>query len=142
MRKNPRHPPGSSSSSVAALLVVIERIKRNCKVSVFALTSRKQKPSQTMKFGASALLGLLLMNGADAFSINRPHARLVQEQKLANVAAQNINNNNNWRAPMKMVAGGAERAYGEDYYDGTYKYVVTGGSLLGKDIRVQAGRGC
>lgn len=23
-----------------------------------------------------------------------------------------------WRPPMKMVAGGAERAYGDDYYDG------------------------
>jgi hypothetical protein len=27
-----------------------------------------------------------------------------------------------WRPPMKnhMVAGGAEKAYGEEYYDGTY----------------------
>jgi len=70
-----------------------------------------------MKFGATALLGLLLTasSSSDAFSIN-PHTRLVQ-QKLADVAAAAANNNN-WRAPMNMVAGGAERAYGEDYYDG------------------------
>jgi hypothetical protein len=26
-----------------------------------------------------------------------------------------------WRPPMKMVAGGEERAYGNDYYDGKMK---------------------
>jgi hypothetical protein len=25
-----------------------------------------------------------------------------------------------WRPPMNMVAGGAEKAYGQEYYDGTF----------------------
>lgn len=29
-----------------------------------------------------------------------------------------------WRPPMKMVAGGAERAYGEEYYDGMFMECV------------------
>ena len=77
-----------------------------------------------MKFGKSALAGLLMgiAGTADAFSIS-PHSTLVQ--KLGRVhdddaAAAASTNYSSWRAPMKMVAGGAERAYGEDYYDGTY----------------------
>ena len=77
-----------------------------------------------MKFGKSALMGLLLgvAGTADAFSIG-PHAP--QVKKLGRVydeaaAAAVSTNNNSWRAPMQMVAGGAERAYGEDYYDGKY----------------------
>jgi len=70
-----------------------------------------------MKFGASALLGLVAVTCADAFSIN-PHANLVQ-QKLAQVqSSEAAAATNHWRAPMNMVAGGAERSYGEDYYDG------------------------
>ena len=70
-----------------------------------------------MKFGTSALVGLLmgLVGTTDAFSVN-PHRALVQ-QKIAQVQ-----DDVGWRAPMSMVAGGAERAYGEDYYDGTYVY--------------------
>ena len=74
-----------------------------------------------MRFGVSALLGLVALTCADAFSVN-PHTGLVQ-QKLARVQQQQqeaAGANNHWRAPMKMVAGGAERAYGEDYYDGMW----------------------
>ena len=81
-----------------------------------------------MKFGKSALMGLLLgvAGTADAFSIG-PHAP--QVKKLGRVydeaaAAAVSTNNNSWRAPMQMVAGGAERAYGEDYYDGKYIFLL------------------
>lgn len=79
-----------------------------------------------MKFGKSALVGLLMgiAGTADAFSIS-PHTALVQklgrvQDDATSAVAAASTNYSSWRAPMKMVAGGAERAYGEDYYDGTY----------------------
>ena len=66
-----------------------------------------------MKFGTCTLVGaLLLAVGCDAFN---PHKITVQ-QKL--VAAQEAAAAHGWKAPMNMVAGGAERQYGDDYYDG------------------------
>jgi hypothetical protein len=29
-----------------------------------------------------------------------------------------------WRPPMKMVAGGAERAYGQEYYEGACGWMI------------------
>ena len=29
-----------------------------------------------------------------------------------------------WRPPMNMVAGGAEKAYGEEYYDGEEAIII------------------
>ena len=37
-----------------------------------------------------------------------------------------------WRPPMKMVAGGAERAYGDEYYDG--KKIPRLSSRFGLDL--------
>ena len=76
-----------------------------------------------MKFGASALLGFLLVAstspGAAAFSVHPRTTTLVQ-QKLAQVQQpqQHASETGGWRSPLQMVAGGAEKAYGEDYYDG------------------------
>jgi hypothetical protein len=68
-----------------------------------------------MKFGKATLLGVLLLaSSSDAFSIN-PHKTAVQK---ALVSAQEATTVAQWRAPMNMVAGGAERAYGDDYYEG------------------------
>lgn len=79
-----------------------------------------------MKFGTPVLLGFLLAAGGStsccaAFSIN-PHKTAVQKA-LSNVvntacAQQKQEATASLRAPMNMVAGGAERAYGDDYYDG------------------------
>jgi len=76
-----------------------------------------------MKLGASALLGFLLAVAsprADAFSVH-PHTPTVVQQKLAQVQQkqqQASETGGGWRSPLQMVAGGAEKAYGEDYYDG------------------------
>jgi hypothetical protein len=92
-----------------------------------------------MKFGSSVLRGslwlVLLSSCADAFHV-RHSPSLVQKQMAqvfqpANHAVLSNDDNkhkqtststtNPWIVPrtMSMVAGGAERAYGDDYYDGT-----------------------
>jgi len=79
-----------------------------------------------MKLGASALLGFLLAvasPGADAFSVHRHTPTTLVQQTLAQVQQkqqQASETGGGWRSPLQMVAGGAEKAYGEDYYDGAF----------------------
>lgn len=63
-----------------------------------------------MKFQV-ALLSLLAIS-AEAFS---PKAFVPKTTTTNNGGA----NSELWRPPMNMVAGGAEKAYGEEYYEGT-----------------------
>lgn len=51
----------------------------------------------------TAFLGLISCTAASAFSPMSPNG---------------VEVNPTWRAPMKMAAGGAERAYGQEYYEG------------------------
>jgi hypothetical protein len=64
-----------------------------------------------------ALLGLLAV-GASAFS---PKPLVTVPSK--SIITSSTEHAGLWRPPMntvaKMVAGGAEKAYGEEYYDGT-----------------------
>ena len=62
-----------------------------------------------MKFQVALLT--LLAASAEAFS---PKA-FVPKTTTSNVAPES----NLWRPPMNMVAGGAEKAYGDEYYEGT-----------------------
>jgi ABC-type sugar transport system substrate-binding protein len=57
---------------------------------------------------STAALFLALASTADAF---KPTAFVPKK-----VATPTISND--WRPGMKMVAGGAEKAYGEEYYEG------------------------
>jgi hypothetical protein len=68
-----------------------------------------------MKIQAAALC--LLATGASAFS---PKAFLPNKNGLmVPPSAQDDNSNSPlWRPPMNMVAGGAERSYGQEYYEG------------------------
>lgn len=63
-----------------------------------------------------AVLGLLASTAqvATAFS---PKA-FVPKKSLVTPQSPDV-----WRPPMNMVAGGAEKAYGEEYYDGEQKYL-------------------
>jgi hypothetical protein len=60
-----------------------------------------------------ALMGLLLATTAEAFSPKQ----LVT--KMAEMTNDVTSNPGLWRAPMNMVAGGAERAQRDEYYEGT-----------------------
>lgn len=62
-----------------------------------------------------ALLGLLLASTAEAFS---PKPLVT---KMAELTKDVTPNSGVWRAPMNMVAGGAERAQRDEYYEGTFK---------------------
>ena len=59
-----------------------------------------------------AVIGLLActFHVATAFS---PKAFVPKSQSLVTPQSPGV-----WRPPMNMVAGGAEKAYGEEYYDG------------------------
>ena len=67
-----------------------------------------------MKFQVALLT--LLAASAEAFS---PKA-FVPKSSLKNEGASG---SDLWRPPMNMVAGGAERAYGDEYYEGTVTYI-------------------
>lgn len=69
-----------------------------------------------MKFQV-AIIGLIAGScGVTAFTPPKPFGL----EKLAKlpVSEDPTQHSALWRPPMKMVAGGAERAYGDDYYDG------------------------
>jgi hypothetical protein len=75
-----------------------------------------------MKFGTLTLCAVLLASTghSDAFSIHNPHRTAVQKALIAaqEATAANLASTNALKSPIGMVAGGAERAYGDDYYDG------------------------
>ena len=62
----------------------------------------------TMVKLAAAALCLALASTADAFKPTAFVSKKISTPSLSN----------DWRPGMKMVAGGAERAYGDDYYEG------------------------
>ena len=72
-----------------------------------------------MKFGQSALLAVLVLatSSCDAFSIRSKSTTAVQKAILT-AQHQEKGISLAKSSPMSMVAGGAERAYGDDYYDG------------------------
>lgn len=59
-----------------------------------------------------ALVGLLA-SSAVAFSLKK--LSLPGSPMTSSVSSSPL-----WRPPMNMVAGGAERAYGDEYYDGMF----------------------
>ena len=69
-----------------------------------------------MKFLSAAIL-CLVAGTANAFSpktfVPRPGSGV-----LVPGGDSNKNDGELWRPPMNMVAGGAERAYGQEYYEG------------------------
>jgi hypothetical protein len=92
-----------------------------------------------MKFTSSAILACLFAASSysvDAFSpMQHQHFTPNKSGLMVPSENNNYNNNNNNVSPnnsllsrlptsssksMKMVAGGAERAYGQEYYEGTY----------------------
>jgi hypothetical protein len=76
-----------------------------------------------MKFVAAAVLVLLGSSSVDAFS-PRAFARTPGSSLLVPTSSsqqQSEEEKNGWRVPMNMVAGGAERAYGQEYYEGKQK---------------------
>ena len=68
-----------------------------------------------MKIKAAVLC--LLASGAQAFS---PKGFVPNKSGLMvpPTSSQDDSNSPLWRPPMNMVAGGAERAYGQEYYEG------------------------
>jgi hypothetical protein len=75
-----------------------------------------------MKFGTLTLCAVLLASTGHsaAFSIHNPHRTAVQKALIAaqEATAATLTSNSAIKSPIGMVAGGAERAYGDDYYDG------------------------
>ena len=68
-----------------------------------------------MKFLSAAILGLVAST-AQAFS---PKNFVPQPGSGVLVPGSSENTDSGlWRPPMNMVAGGAERAYGQEYYEG------------------------
>ena len=68
-----------------------------------------------MKFLSAAIL-CLVASTAQAFS---PKAFVPRPGSGVLVPGSSENNDGElWRPPMNMVAGGAERAYGQEYYEG------------------------
>lgn len=85
-----------------------------------------------MKFGSSVLFSVLVAAGAyncEAFTIPQPQSVTPPiSTKSSSILIPSSNGlilpsseaNNGRTAPfLSMVAGGAERAYGDDYYEGT-----------------------
>jgi hypothetical protein len=87
-----------------------------------------------MKFGTLTLCAVLLASTGQsaAFSIHNPHRTAVQKALIAaqeaTAAASAITNA--IKSPIGMVAGGAERAYGDDYYDGMWHNFCWRGSCV------------
>lgn len=61
----------------------------------------------------SALVGLLSCSAASAFSPS-----VNSNNRRSNLIVPDAADSALWRAPMQMAAGGAERAYGQEYYEG------------------------
>jgi hypothetical protein len=102
-----------------------------------AKQSKAKSTNSIMMFGSSMLLRgsfwLVFLISAcctDAFHVHpatsastliqKQMAQVLQQQQEAQPTTTTTKTNP-WRVPrtMNMVAGGAERAYGDDYYDGT-----------------------
>ena len=80
-----------------------------------------------MKFLSAAVL-CLVASTAQAFS---PKAFIPRPGSGVLVPGGSDNNDGElWRPPMNMVAGGAERAYGQEYYEGKEKIVTIIGSIV------------
>ena len=77
-----------------------------------------------MKFTFGALCSLLLTSSAAAFG-PKPLV-LPKTTKAASADASSLL----WRPPMNMAAGGAERAYQDEYYEGTRVLVVVLSSVV------------
>ena len=90
-----------------------------------------------MKFGSSVLFSVLVAAGAyscDAFTIPQPQSVPPAVSSKSNLWIPSSSSNglivpssseatHGRTAPfLNMVAGGAERAYGDDYYEGTLEY--------------------
>jgi hypothetical protein len=69
-----------------------------------------------------AVVGLIGLAGStSAFTPPKPFGverYKIGKQEIESVEKDPTQHPALWRPPMKMVAGGAERAYGDDYYDG------------------------
>jgi len=76
-----------------------------------------------------ALVGLLAVGGGSgyaaafaprSFGMATPHKKTTASilSKGAGNPSSDPKRPDLWRPPMNMVAGGAERAYGDEYYDG------------------------
>jgi hypothetical protein len=74
-----------------------------------------------MKFGSGAVTALLLLLGggssADAFHVKGPISTTVVQRQIQTAANELITR-------PQMAAGGAERAYGDDYYDGALLLIL------------------
>ena len=80
-----------------------------------------------MKFLSAAVL-CLVASTAQAFS---PKAFIPRPGSGVLVPGGSDNNDGElWRPPMNMVAGGAERAYGQEYYEGKENIVTIIGSIV------------
>jgi hypothetical protein len=89
-------------------------------------------PQGIMKFGSSVLFSVLIAAGAcscDAFTIPQPQSVTSAVSSKSNILVPLSNGlvlpsseaSHGRTAPfLSMVAGGAERAYGDDYYEGLF----------------------
>jgi len=75
-----------------------------------------------------ALFGLLA-GSATAFTPQQKPFGLTKKSPTTNspllLSDNEKTKNGLWRPPMNMVAGGAEKAYGDEYYDGTLPILST-----------------
>ena len=79
-----------------------------------------------MKFLSTILSAALLASSADAFSPAKQFG-VKPGNKIARptIVSQSETHPALWKPPQ-MVAGGAEKAYGEEYYDGMWIFGATG----------------
>jgi hypothetical protein len=98
---------------------------------VFPSTICHIPPQGIMKFGSSVLFSVLVAAGTyncDAFTIPQPQIvtpRVISKSSILvpssiGLILPSSEPSQGRTAPfLKMVAGGAERAYGDEYYEGT-----------------------
>jgi hypothetical protein len=89
-----------------------------------------------MKFGIGAVTALLLLVGpsADAFQVSKPMTTSTVVQRQIQAANELVTR-------PHMAAGGAERAYGDDYYEGAFVVVLRCGSRLDHGCRSELAAG-
>ena len=93
-----------------------ERASASLTRTVVYFPQRTEAFAFIMKIKAAVLC--LLASGVDAFS---PQGFVPSKSGLMVPPSTSDDSNSPlWRPPMNMVAGGAERAYGQEYYEGTF----------------------
>lgn len=76
-----------------------------------------------MKFFSAVVSAALFAGSVDAFSPQQFGVTPGKKIATPSVVSQEKKHPAVWRPPQ-MVAGGAERAMGDDYYDGTCSFVI------------------